>query len=888
MSHDSENHMQRLSECEKVNIINSIEKMTENRNWLMATIIILAEIFCRDMLFDIVNSYLLCHLGWMKSTPLNDVLIILIGVVLFIWNLCRPKTSIVRRTKFWKWVFAVMLVLFYIYLRIVHSEVITSFYISEKVYYSDILLLVVVLWCFDLTIVWNCWGGNIAFENKVGDVASAHIIGEGTFPKEDLLERAIEVKTVYAYLTNKDNDYSEALAVAITGSWGSGKTTFLHQLQTKFKQDGVRFFEYSPWHKSSDDVTVDFLKHLREYLSEEGFSFEALNRYITSLRVSNVTNWFSWIVHTMIYFWSGENCITKQIEYVKEEMSGLPQPVYAFIDDIDRVDTKDLYDVMALVRSTASFPNLVYIVAYDREITAKMLEKEYGEKYLSKIFNASFGLLAIEEEQMQKLVTDIIYKNFPEMNSGAPDVYSPFEGIKITHFLPTLRELYRYLNLFAKDYEAMVETRRQTWFDYELFALLELLKYSDMLTWEMLKAKPSAFLHVDDGDWVNFSRYKLKDKLTIDNANSLTLLKYIFQDARNSESEFLSPEGLKMMFLNKLSPEYITKDEFKEAIKIGRLVDYAEFWAVSKDNLFFCLGHHLDLPIDTIFDVCMIGLLHRPIALPFSEKLKPEAKSHPLASFSMIRITVSPYTYIELHHELYLLLEQKMINDTDGLLYSILEMKAKKTNNPREMLAIVYGMMQIEASYGSKPEKWKYKLIKILFERLVGEYDMNDLEHQYVVAEAIEFLTVYDYVNIMVKPLLENNLELWLRLTIRVDDDIAGNSIITVNPCMMRTMFDTMDQYQKLMREMQIHFAADKVRQSLIGEHMRLTNNTALITALQKNNFDLVKYPHLDAIRSKNQMESLYTVPFYDGTKALFQQGIKPFFNNESRQWLVV
>ena len=840
--------------------------MAENRNWLMAVAITLAGLFCREGIYHYIDVLVIRHLWWVRCCPLNDVIVLFIAVILTFWALCKPKSyRTAKSSGFWKYAIAVMLALFYLYVRTTHGEALVPFCAPSFLYYSDITLLLLALWCFKLP------------RNKKEEVAKQ---------KKDLLGRDIEVNTIFAYLTNEDNDYDEAMAVAITGSWGVGKTTFLHQLQAKFKNNSINYFEYSPWHKSGEVVTVDFLQHLREYLAEEGFSFESLNHYITSLKVSNVTNWFSWTLHAIRHFWTGENSISHQIEHVQEEMKCLTKPVYAFIDDIDRVEEKDLRDVMALVRSTASFPNLVYIVAYDREVTAKMLGKDNGEKYLSKIFNASFALQSVEEEKMQDLATTMLYEQHPEIKREVSVTYSLFYGIEITRYLPTLRDLYRYINLFAKDYESMCETREQTWFDYEMFAILELLKHTDLITWEMLRAKPALYLQVENEYWDSWAKYKLKEESKIDNKDSLALLKYIFGDERKTECEFMVPGGLQMMFMNKLSADYITKQEFEEAINSNRLVDYARNWASNKENLMFCLGHRLDLGIEQILDISIMVLENRVNPVPFfDEHLRAETETHPLVTFSRIRQTASPYTYVEQHHELYLLVYEKVINDNDGTTLAKLKVKAAEVEKPREMLAIVYGMMMIDASVDRIPDKWMYELERILFERLVNEHDMSNLDEQYYVAEAMEYLPVYDFVNIKTKPLLEMDLATWLKLTLRVDKHVIGPAQIVVDAATMHTLFDTYKEYTDLIGELKAHYSADKTAIAMIEEHEKLTRDTDLIEALPASSFDIKKYPVLDGIHTDYQADSIYMTPFYERMKEYMKKekgGM--FFENKSRQ----
>ena len=71
---------------------------------------------------------------------------------------------------------------------------------------------------------------------------------------------------------------------------------------------------------------------------------------------------------------------------------------------MDRVRKEDFLSVMKLVRMTACFPNLIYVVAYDDTVAIKLL-KDYGQgdKFLDKIFNVKHDLQPVSEEKMLEL-----------------------------------------------------------------------------------------------------------------------------------------------------------------------------------------------------------------------------------------------------------------------------------------------------------------------------------------------------------------------------------------------------------------------------------------------------------------------------------------------------
>jgi predicted KAP-like P-loop ATPase len=72
----------------------------------------------------------------------------------------------------------------------------------------------------------------------------------------------------------------------------------------------------------------------------------------------------------------------------------LSRPIAVFIDDLDRLEPRDVSEVLRLVRAVADFPNVIYILSYDPKVVAKTLTKalevEDGTAYLEKMVQVAF------------------------------------------------------------------------------------------------------------------------------------------------------------------------------------------------------------------------------------------------------------------------------------------------------------------------------------------------------------------------------------------------------------------------------------------------------------------------------------------------------------------
>ena len=239
----------------------------------------------------------------------------------------------------------------------------------------------------------------------------------------DELGRKEEAESLCGFILDEKNKYNATLGVAIRGTWGAGKTTFINYMKDGLDTRKITYFDYSPWLCSDGEVTQHFLRHLDAHLHQQGVGVNSLQMYIHSLSISNITGWFPLTVHALRHlFTAGKDTLQGSLEAVSEAMGMLERPVVAFIDDVDRVGKEDFLSVMKLVRMTARFPNLIYVVAYD-DIVAKKLLRGYGQgdKFLDKIFNVKHDLQLVSEEKMQELAKGKL-KSFAEYD-GEENVF---------------------------------------------------------------------------------------------------------------------------------------------------------------------------------------------------------------------------------------------------------------------------------------------------------------------------------------------------------------------------------------------------------------------------------------------------------------------------------
>lgn len=95
-----------------------------------------------------------------------------------------------------------------------------------------------------------------------------------------------------------------------------------------------------------------------------------------------------------------------------------------FIDDLDRLPADELQEMFRVIKSVANFPNVVYVLAYDREVVSAALDKFHpgrGELFLEKIVQ-----MPLTMPKPENLKNKLLYQ---EIFSPLPAMYGFFQQI---------------------------------------------------------------------------------------------------------------------------------------------------------------------------------------------------------------------------------------------------------------------------------------------------------------------------------------------------------------------------------------------------------------------------------------------------------------------------
>lgn len=293
---------------------------------------------------------------------------------------------------------------------------------------------------------------------------------------------------------NSTDISQEAFTVGISGQWGSGKTTFLQELENQLRACNYIIVKFNPWNcHTSQQVVTSFFSALVSAMNVKKDSIgKALTEYGNLLADLDV--------HPLIskYLQHKEKDIDAQKNQLQEKMMNCDRKISILIDDIDRLDQNEVYETLRLIRETANFPNIVYFAAYDSRHVINMLAEKgisNGNEYIRKIFQMEIPLPGYESY----ILPMVLLKEIKRLISNKEDLHLvQFVATRttltgeylLTHYLKNFRDVKRFVNSFIISYSHITTKLEKTEYSITDLMWLELLHYSDLETYQKLYSAP--------------------------------------------------------------------------------------------------------------------------------------------------------------------------------------------------------------------------------------------------------------------------------------------------------------------------------------------------------------------------------------------------------------
>jgi predicted KAP-like P-loop ATPase len=145
--------------------------------------------------------------------------------------------------------------------------------------------------------------------------------------------------------------------------------------------------------------------------------------------------------------------------HLKKLLSSSPRPLLVVLDDVDRLTSEEVRQLLQLVKSNADFPQMIYLLLGQRDTIEKSLEALSpisGRAFLEKIVQVPFDVPKAEKRRVQNVL-------FVGLNQilASPHLQSRFDERRWTNvflsgvsdYFVSLRDVRRYLGSLAFHFE---------------------------------------------------------------------------------------------------------------------------------------------------------------------------------------------------------------------------------------------------------------------------------------------------------------------------------------------------------------------------------------------------------------------------------------------------
>ena len=261
-------------------------------------------------------------------------------------------------------------------------------------------------------------------------------------PTEDILNRSSVAnklaEAVAAY------DRAASFVIGIQGKWGDGKTSFINMVlgeglsdgEKILKDDNFLIVKFNPWYFTGDhQILKQFCGLLSEKLESEPNIPPAVRNAAKNIKkisavvkpLEPVLNIGGSFLGVPILGTIAKNGISKAAEYateleqafqpsedvveLKEKVSKsllqFKKKILIVIDDIDRLNDEEIYEIFRLVKIIADFSNTIYLLSYDNEkVKAALPAQGYDVSFIDKIVQHEFDIPKIDEAKLSSFVDE--------------------------------------------------------------------------------------------------------------------------------------------------------------------------------------------------------------------------------------------------------------------------------------------------------------------------------------------------------------------------------------------------------------------------------------------------------------------------------------------------
>lgn len=547
---------------------------------LLVLVFVFIWIHYEEQWLHLFNTHVVSYLNIPTSgnlTAITWISIILMGIQLY--------RNYQHKYRIANYQVIILIAVCVIYTKYRFSGLYLYSYFVKPFAYLDILIFAASSWII-MNII--CYFMNLC--TKESKESKAEFIPDQPIDKEtdDILDYNIEASRLAEKLNNIS--LKKSWSIGITSPWGTGKTSFLNLVANAIDPKSFIVINYNPRNaKDVRSIQEDFFSTVCSALKPYNSCFSSMFKdYMEALQLFDHKN----VISTILGL-KGIADKDSAKEKISKALKLLPQKVVIIIEDFDRLLADEIIEIFKLIDGNASFPNVIFLTAYDKNHVAKMINDKYmGEEspFSDKFFSMEVVVPIRPYRKIHTYIVDEITKRIQLREEEKIAYLATLDGFSwiLSKYLTTLRDAKRFINLFTNEFSPIKEEA-----NFHDFFLLTIIKYKDPSLHRKLYNK--TYL---ERDVHGPGRYVLTAKQQDNQENEIPykdILERLFPNNIDNEQEIyrriFSYNAFEIYFVTQTydmltkqeMQELLQKDfslaekQIKEWIELNKISDFIEF-----------------------------------------------------------------------------------------------------------------------------------------------------------------------------------------------------------------------------------------------------------------------------------------------------------------------
>lgn len=278
--------------------------------------------------------------------------------------------------------------------------------------------------------------------------------------KDDLFNRSKFAEELVGTFRELDN--KECYTIGLYAKWGSGKTSTINLIRQMLKNEEKFSVIYiDAWEHDGRIADMQYEIANQIVCKEKGKKDRKKIRNTVKSILKGVPDDFSVEGVSIPVSKIGNVALSafenrKLKNALEKDIQKSNRKYIIFIDNIDRLNSSSILNVLRLVNQLANYGGATYLVPFDKEYVCKSIENELpekisGEEYLEKIINLPLNLPSIPQSDIDRVFLNALSEIFKNEKINIKE--EEINRFRITYlyygtnnYLKTPRDIKRVIN----------------------------------------------------------------------------------------------------------------------------------------------------------------------------------------------------------------------------------------------------------------------------------------------------------------------------------------------------------------------------------------------------------------------------------------------------------